>query len=348
MNMRNTFINSAFVIGAIVIAGVSGFILAQRQNANVVRRSQETAIVDDSLPRTQEYQQSSYEDISGGSRDRFDGSITFKGEKYEVNTAVDKVLFLGIDQSDQTRKGIGIQEGGRSDAIILFAIDNERKAITPLEINRDTMVQVDIYDNSGEFLTRGEEQLTMQYSYGDSPRKASNLTREKVSDLLGRTRIDSVVALTMDGIEPVVDSIGGVVMKLETDETDFSPSYTKGAVINLDGPSAKAFIHDRDVTVRGSNIARMNRQTQFMLALFKNIHEKGGEVLTTMEEAAGDYLYEDIDADSMDHFADYEFDGEVVTLPGENVEGTLHDEFYVDEEGVMEVVLKLFYKKAGN
>ena len=340
MEIRKIFSYCALGVGVICAVGLCGFAVAGRHNVNVVRSDSENTISDSSS--------NGFEDVLGAQRDRFDGSITYNGERYEVNTAVDKVLFLGIDQSDQKREGIGIQEGGRIDVIILFAIDNEKRIITPLEINRDTMVQVDIYDNGGEFLTRGEEQLTMQYSYGDNPRKACNLTKEKVSDLLGRTRIDSVVSLTMDGIEPIVDSIDGVVVKLETDETDISPAYTKGTVVHLDGASAKAFVHDRDVNVRGSNIDRMNRQTQFMLALFKNINEKGGEILTTMEDAADDYLYEDIDADSMDHFTDYEFAGEVITLPGENVEGVLHDEFYVDEEGVMETVLKLFYKKASN
>lgn len=347
MDIRKILAYGVLAIGAIGVAGVGGFVFAGRQNINIVRRNQPSVVVEESFPETGS-SADEFEDILGAQKDRFDGSITYNGERYEVNTAVDKVLFLGIDQSDQTREGIGIQEGGRSDVIILFAIDNEKRTITPLEINRDTMVQVDIYDNEGEFLTRGEEQLTMQYSYGDNPRKASNLTKEKISDLLGRTRIDSVVALTMDGIEPIVDSIDGVVMKLETDETDISPEYRKGAVIRFDGASAKAFVHDRDVTVRGSNIDRMSRQTQFMLALFRNIQEKGGEILQTMEDAAGDYLYEDVDADSMDHFTDYEFTGEVLILPGENVEGKLHDEFYVDEEGIMETVLKLFYKKVSN
>ena len=347
MNIRKTIAYGAFAIGVIGVAGISGFALASRQNVNIVRRNQENTVTENNISKASGSPES-FENVLGAQKDRFDGSIIYKGEKYEVNTAVDKVLFLGIDQSDQEREGVGIKEGGRSDVIILFAIDNEKKIITPLEINRDTMVQVDIYDNEGEFLTRGEEQLSMQYSYGSTPRKASNLTKEKVSDLLGRTRIDGVVCLTMDGIEPIVDSVDGVILKLETDETDISPEYTKGAVIHLNGASAKAFIHDRDVNVRGSNIKRMNRQTQFMLALFKNIQEKGGEVIKTMEEAAGDYLYEDADADSMDHFKDYEYAGEVITLPGENVEGTLHDEFYVDEDGVMETVLKLFYKKVSN
>lgn len=278
-------------------------------------------------------------------RDSFDGSVTYKGQRYEINTKVDTVLFLGIDTSNQTREGIGIDEGGRSDTIILFAIDNEKQQITPLEINRDSMVDVDIYDNDGNYLTTGKEQLTMQYSYGRNPMQASNLTREKVSDLLGRTRIDSVISLTMEGIEPIVDSIGGVTLKLEDDHTDIDPAYTKGAVITLDGQKAYDFVHTRDVTIRGSNMNRMSRQTQFMMALFNTIHGKGSSIIETMENSAGDYLYEDIDADSVDHLSSYDYSGTIMTLPGENVTEGVHDEFYIDDKKLLEVVLELFYKK---
>ncbi len=347
MNIRKIFAYGVFAIVAIGIAGIGGFVLADRQNINIVRRNPENVVVEDSSSQA-DSSSDDLEDSLGAQKNRFDGSITYNGDRYDVNTAVDKVLFLGIDQSDQKKEESGIQDGGTSEVIILFVIDNEKRTITPLEINRDTMVQVDIYDNEGKFLTSGEKQLAMQYSYGASPRKASNLTKEKISDLLSGTRIDSVVALSMDGIEPIVNSIDGVVMKMETDETDISPEYTKGAVIRFDGASAKAFVQERDLNVRESNIDRMDRQTRFMLALFRNIQEKGGEILQTMEDAAGDYLYEDIDADSMDHFTDYEFAEEIMTLPGENVEGILHDEFYIYEEDVMETVLKLFYKKVSN
>ena len=323
----------------ILIIGLCVVIISNRRNVNNVKRlnnveagsSAETVSIDDSLTPT---------------TDTFDGSVTYNGIKYEVNRSLDKVLFLGIDTSDLSREGIGIDEGGRSDTIILFVIDNDNETITPLEINRDTMVEVDIYDNDGNYLSHGQKQIAMQYAYGDSSQKACRLTKEKVSDLLGRTRINSVISLTMEGIEPIVDSIGGVDIKLVSDETDLDPTYTEGTVIHLDGAAAKAFVHDRDVETRGSNISRMSRQTQFMIALFQTIKSKGDSVIETMENAAGDYLYEDIDADSVKHLSQYEYSEEMLTLPGENKTGNIHDEFYVDDMKLTEMILKLFYTES--
>ena len=315
---------------------MTGETIANNKNAEAVKRM-EGSSADEAT-------------VAGASRpyerDSFDGSILYGDNRYEANSHIDTVLFLGIDSSSQEREGVGITEGGRSDTIILFVIDNDKQLITPLEINRDTMVDVDIYDNDGNYLAQGVEQLTMQYAYGNTPQKASNLTREKVSDLLGRKRIGSVISLTMDGIEPIVDSIGGVKLTLQSDETDIDPSYTAGKTIHLDGATAKAFVHNRDVEVRGSNISRMSRQTQFMLAMFQTIKSQGSSIVETMEDAAGDYLYEDIDADSVDHMTHYDYSGEVLSLPGENVESGIHDEFYVDDDKLTELILDLFYIKS--
>jgi len=342
MDIRRNILYLSFLTCAVAFAGFGGFVLANRKTPVVVRKT-EIASEEISEVNNEELTVQNTDFI----RDSFDGSITYMGDKYEVNTNLDTILFLGIDTSDQTREGVGIVEGGRSDVIILFVLDDAKKTITPIQINRDTMVDVDIYDNEGNFLSTGVEQLTMQYSYGDSPKKASNLTRQKVSDLFGRKRINGVISLTMEGIEPIVNSIGGVIMQLSEDETEFDPTYTKDAVIKLDGKKALDFLHRRDVKKRGSNIDRMNRQTEFMLALFKNIQESGAAVIETIENAAGEHLYEDASADSLNHLTEYDFSGEVLNLPGTNIEGLLHDEFNVDEEELNKFILNIFYTKEG-
>lgn len=333
---RKKFLTAIVILIALSCLGI--FLILSRHNAAHANDIKRLSTDNDSSTQVV-----TIEDPLTPTTDTFDGSVQYNGKRYEVNRSLEKVLFLGVDTSDLSREGIGIDEGARSDVIILFVIDNDNETILPLEINRDTMVDIDIYDNDGNFLAQGQKQLAMQYAYGDNPQRACNLTKEKVSDLLGRTRINSVISLTMDGIEPIVDSIGGIDIKLSTDETDLDPSYTEGTVIHLDGSAAKAFVHDRDVTTRGSNISRMSRQTQFMIALFQAIKSKGDSVIDTMEDAAGDYLYEDIDADSMDHLTHYDYSENVMTLPGENKTGNIHDEFYIDDNKLTEMILNLFY-----
>ncbi|WP_026524037.1 LCP family protein [Butyrivibrio sp. MB2005] len=351
MKKREVLVLAIIFVCVILFTGIGGFLISERRNNNVVRKS-DSAVAEpadkneeDDAGTTDEKDES---DVKPEvyTRDSFDGSIIYQGKRYEKNTAIDTVLFLGIDNSNQSREGVDLAEGGRSDTIILFAIDNENKIIAPLEINRDSMVDVDIYDNDGNYLAQGFEQLTMQYSYGKSAREACNLTKNKISDLLCRTRIDGVISLTVDGIKPIVDQIGGVDLKLETDETQLDPSYCKGAFVHLDGASARDFVHIRDAEVRGSNIERMSRQTQFMLAMFQKIRMQGGSVIEEMEDAAGDNLYEDVNADILTHFTDYEYSEEILMLPGENKTDGIHDEFYIDENKLTEMILKLFYMES--
>lgn len=344
---RKTFlILMAAALVIVIGAGVYGYRSAINESQKVVKRIEKAQEPVDS--QTQAYTADTDGAASASAAttaivDNFDGTLTYKGVKYKPNTSIETVLFLGIDDSDQTREGAGIDEGGRSDTMILFIVDKDKELITPLEINRDTMVGVDIYNNDGEFLYTGQEQITMQYSYGRSAKEACNLTKQKVADLLMRTRINNVVSLTMEGIEPSVDAIGGVTLRLQSDETDLDPMYTEGAVITLNGKDAYDFVHTRDVETRGSNLDRMSRQTQFMLALSQTARQKGSDIINVMEEAAGDYLYEDMNADIADCFAKYEVADTVYMLPGENVEGVLHDEFYVDNEELTSLIIQLFY-----
>lgn len=341
---RKTFyILMAVTVLIVLGAGAYGFKSAEKARNTTVRRhveAQNAAVADSSITT----QRSAIASTNTTNLiDNFDGTLTYNGVKYKPNTSIETVLFLGIDDSEQTREGTGIDEGGRSDTMILFIIDKDKEIITPLEINRDTMVNVDIYNNDGEFLYSGQEQITMQYAYGRSAKEACNLTKQKVADLLMRTRINNVVSLTMDGIEPSVDAIGGVTLKLQTDETDLDPMYTKGAIITLNGKEAFDFVHTRDIETRGSNIDRMSRQTQFMLALSQTARHQGSDIINVMEDAAGDYLYEDMSADIADCFAKYAVSETVYMLPGESVEGVLHDEFYVDNDELVELIIQLFY-----
>lgn len=333
---------SAIVI--VIVAGAYGYRSAIRAQETAVKRNVDAVQNASSSEESDDLIFTASDTASTSSIiDNFDGSLTYQGISYKPNTSIETVLFLGIDDSNQVREGTGIDEGGRSDTMILFIIDKDKELITPLEINRDTMVNVDIYNNDGEFLYSGQEQITMQYSYGRSPKEACNLTKQKVADLLMRTRINNVVSLTMDGIEPSVDAIGGVTLKLQTDETDIDPMYTKGAIITLNGKEAFDFVHTRDIEQRGSNIDRMSRQTQFMLALSQTARQKGSDIIKVMEEAAGEYLYEDMNADIADCFAKYEVSETVYMLPGKSVEGVLHDEFYVDNDELTSLIIQLFY-----
>ena len=49
-------------------------------------------------------------------------------------------------------------------------------------------------------------------------------------------------------------------------------------------------------------------------------------------------------AEEMKKLSEYEFEDEIVILPGEMTSGPEHDEYILDDEKTYEIILKLFYK----
>lgn len=61
--------------------------------------------------------------------------------------------------------------------------------------------------------------------------------------------------------------------------------------------------------------------------------------------SAGEYLDSNMTAEEMKKLSEYEFEDEIVILPGEMTSGPEHDEYILDDEKTYEIILKLFYKK---
>ena len=259
--------------------------------------------------------------------------------KYEYNTDISSILFLGIDDAENNN--------GRSDTIMLLILDKSAKTIKILSISRDTMIDVDTYDIYGEYAYTAPTHLNMQYSFGDSPRKSCFLTKRTISSRLIRgIRIEGCIALTADGLNRLVDDIGGLSITLPSDYTDIDEAYTEGATVKLNGAEAERLFRYRDTTELGSSEERLNRQLDLSEELFKNLTDKlDSDSITDITDKLGNAFYTDLDADTLDNLAHYTLEEKTYTLPGEVKAGEDHDEFYVDEQELDKLLLDLFYTK---
>ena len=77
-----------------------------------------------------------------------------------------------------------------------------------VSVSRDTMTDVRIYDESGEYLATEHAQIALQYAYGTSAKRSIQMTKEAVSNLLYEVPIRSYVSLNVEGIAPIVDAMG--------------------------------------------------------------------------------------------------------------------------------------------
>nr|MCR4804797.1 LCP family protein [Clostridia bacterium] len=211
-----------------------------------------------------------------------------------------------------------------------------------LEISRDTMTEVDTYSPNGDYLSTGVMQINMQYSFGDSPRRSAYLTKKTVSRLLRGIDISGAVSLDMSGITPVVNALGGIDVRMEEDCSYIDPEYTEGAEVHLDGADAEYFIRWRDKASVGSNDTRMGRHAWFIRQMLTQSDEAD---FNRLLNAADPYVNTDMTAEEMKALYECEF-AETIRLPGESTRGPIHDEFYVDEDALEEVLIRLFYRPA--
>ena len=234
--------------------------------------------------------------------------ITHNGKKYRLNPDVKAVLFLGIDRSEKTSVASVPGYGGQSDTILVLALNNKNKKAKILEISRDTMTDIKIYDESGTFLAKEKAQIALQYAYGNSTKKSSQYTKNTVSNFLYGLSIHSYITLDIDGVSKLVDAIGGVKIKVPADYTEIDPAFTADAELTLNGEQAESYIRYRNTDVSGSNDARMERQNQFMAALIEQLKgmdaDQGYEVF---QNTAGDYLDTDMSAVEIKKLAEYTF-----------------------------------------
>lgn len=272
-------------------------------------------------------------------------TVEFEGKEYHRKDKISTVLFLGVDYGSEPSEG-NMGTGPHSDTMILFILDDAAKTIQALMISRDTMTEVDLYKANGDYAFSGVMQITMQYTFGDSPRRACYLTKKTVSELLYEQRIDSCMALYLTGLGQIVDGMGGLELTMPDDYTYIDERFTEGATVMLSGEDAEKFIRNRDTDSFGSNNVRMDRQFELVKQLFETLRQKGGaSYMEEMLEMAGDYVESDVDADTIQKFATYQFVDEQLRLPGEDVEGEYHDEFYVDDQELQKLLLSLFYEE---
>lgn len=131
------------------------------------------------------------------------------------------VLLLGSDaRSDDT--------SSRTDTMILLRVDPLQNKYTMVSIPRDTEVEISGY---------GTQKINAAYTYGGASGAAS-----AASELLG-VNISQVALIHFDGIETLVDAIGGITVDVPVDVND--PDYTglvmSAGTYEMDGETALLF-----------------------------------------------------------------------------------------------------------
>ena len=276
-------------------------------------------------------------------------SIYHDGKEYVYNKNVKNILFLGIDKGEEITLNETLGKGGQADTIMLFSIDRENQTTRILQISRNAMTDIDLYDKNGNYYTSIKAQLATQYAYGNGADTSCWATKRTVSELLNNLPIAGYFALDISGVSVINDMIGGVTITIPEDYTEIDPAFVKGATITLNGKQAEKYVRYRDPNMIGGNDLRMQRQAQYIPALLDSlskISEKTDEELNLMMDAISKYMVTDLSADDLKVMLKSEINMEnIETVPGESKKGEIYEEFYVDEENLQKILIKMFYKQ---
>ena len=279
--------------------------------------------------------------------------ITYGGKEYQQLGKLTSVLLMGIDTwSESAVSATSSRNGGQSDFLLLLVIDQDQNIVTPVQIDRDTMAEITILGVLGNAAGTRTAQICLSHGFGDGGAQSSLFTVDAVSKLLLGAPIDFYMAMQLDGIAAMNDTLGGITVTLEDDFTKLDPSMSNGTTLTLRGKQAEYFVRNRMNIGIGTNESRQARQQVYMgLALerFDEQLRKKSDFAGTMFDAIEPYLETDMKRGRMVNLAwstrDYKR-MPTYQLAGEHTVGSDgFIEFHADEQALAEMVLRLFYRE---
>lgn len=289
-----------------------------------------------------------------------ENTVFWNGKTYKRNTYVKAVLCMGVDRDGPMTETTLSGDGGQADGIFLLANDTARGSMKILLIPRDSMTEITKTDTSwtetnGAKLGEVVDHLSLSYAYGDGREKSCEYTKQAVSHLLMGLKIDSYMAADLEIIASLNDEVGGVTVTIPTmgmEQAD--PEFVFGQTVRLKGEQAERFVRFRDTERDNSAISRMEQQKLYISGFFQAVKEKSrteSNITEHLFEMSQDYMVTDMAKDEYLKLAINALEGEGLTsasfkmAPGTGTATETYDEYYVDQEALVPILLDLFYRE---
>lgn len=286
--------------------------------------------------------------------------VTYQGEKYVYNEDLVSILFLGVDKEAFEEGGmVGDGKAGQADALFLLVLDTKTGKNRLIAISRDTMTDVNVYSDLGNFIGTEKLQLCLAYTYGDGKEKSCENTVRAVSRLFYGMPVAAYAALDLDAITVLTDAVGGVEVPVTKDLTIQNPSLKEGERKVLTGEQAQWYVRSRLVEEKeataDANSDRIERQKQYLAAFGGKAAEqfrKNPLFLLTLYQKIKDFSVTNLSAAEVTYLGTLLFrggfqDAGILSIKGEASMGETYAEFHMDEQAMYEMVLEVFYRKAG-
>ncbi|MDW7729095.1 MAG: LCP family protein [Bacillota bacterium] len=235
------------------------------------------------------------------------------------------------------------------DTILIASINFDQDNLTLLAVPRDSYVKIACSERM--------DRIRQSYSYGynqagetERHEKGMHCAIETIRNLLDGLDLHYYIAMDIQGLKQLIDSMGGVYFDVEEPMIGFTPqeSLDKGPQL-LDGQGYMTYLTYREPDTR-DDLNRMSRQKELLLATFKYFQEMGlfSYVVPTYsayrEHVITDLSFNQVAALALfagerlesDAIRDYSLEGEYFTIDNGKT-------FYLelDQESKNEIIEKL-------
>ena len=342
-------IAAAIVLGTIllIVAGAGlGFLYLRFQGERSLKS--QVQIMDANMGNREN---TSEDSISEEEQEGF--YITYDGKQYQYNSDVINILCLGIDKDIPIEEKRETGSEGLADVVILASIDTKEDTLKFLAVPRETIVPVKLIDTKGNFVRTENEQITLQYAYGQTAEKSCELMIDTVSNLLFHLPIQRYCAINFQALPALNDAIGGVdLVSIETVHW-WNGSFYEGQQMHLEGQAALDYVRQRDETIPKSSMGRLERQKQYITCYLEQAKEAVGKDLTLpvkMFQSLTENMCTDVTVADITYLVpellNMEINLENISMvPGETITGGEHEEYHVDADALKQLVIQMFYKE---
>ncbi|MBE6750787.1 MAG: LytR family transcriptional regulator [Ruminococcaceae bacterium] len=278
-------------------------------------------------------------------------TLEYDGKTFKKKENIETFLVLGLDTIGETYSIDSYTNDKQSDFVVLFVFDNDKKICNAVQINRDTIAEINVLGVAGDKVGTVNKQIALAHTYGNGKEVSCRNVANAVSKLMLGVNVNHYVSFTMDAVSVATDFIGGVEVTVLDDFTGISSELVKGETVNLNGELALTYVRSRQGLEDSSNKSRMNRHTQFIKAFYDKFSQKvkdDKQFAVNAYLSISSYVVSDCNSAKLEGLlkksADYSI-GEIYKLEGtEEIKDNLV-EFYPSEESIKEAVINLFYNE---
>ncbi|MBQ6092781.1 MAG: LCP family protein [Clostridia bacterium] len=190
------------------------------------------------------------------------------------------VLLIGLDSAD------ALENGGRSDTLILLSLNKKTKKINMTSFFRDTWTYINVRGRD----TYGK--INSSYFFGGPETLIETIQNDF------KLKIDYYVAVDFSSFTDIINALGGLTIEVEQYEADYINRTTvhnieAGPAVKLDGWEALVYARIRK-SDSDSDVSRTRRQRKVIMALMESAKGAGVAQLNSALDMLFKYVKTDL------------------------------------------------------